>query len=238
MCVYCGGVADTSDHTPPRAFLPRKLPQGIQAMTIPACRACNAGYSQDEVRAAAVVSTVSFTASDRRATAPGGWLHTAMNRDQALARFIADRMGDDGIFQVDEIVVKTLSRVMIKSAVGLIFFEFGRIVPRDHVTVLAIEHAKNVVPEAMMELFRCVDGGWAEVTPSGRELEREVMAVAGIPPRHTTPWKIYVPDFFEYNFLRRSNNTLLCAMKLHEALTVLVECPWPSRAGPRRRGKP
>ena len=96
-------------------------------MTIPACGACNAGYSQVEVRAAAVASTVSFTASDRRATAPGGWLHTAMNRDQALARFIADRMGDDGIFQVDEIVVKTLSRVMIKSAVGLIFSESGQI---------------------------------------------------------------------------------------------------------------
>jgi len=49
-------------------------------------------------------------------------------------------------------------------------------------------------------------------------------------------WRIYVPDYFEYMFIRRSNNTLLTAMKLHNALTVIAECPWPNTAGPRRWG--
>lgn len=54
QCVYCGGVADTSDHTPPRSLLPRELPKDAQLMAIPACQRCNGGYSRDETLAAAV----------------------------------------------------------------------------------------------------------------------------------------------------------------------------------------
>jgi hypothetical protein len=30
-------------------------------------------------------------------------------------------------------------------------------------------------------------------------------------------WRIYIPKFFEYMFLRRSNSRLMCAMNLHDA---------------------
>jgi hypothetical protein len=207
-------------------------------MTIPACRACNSSYSSDETIAAAIIATVSFTDYDRRAIAAGGWLDSAKKRDRALSRFIGDRLGADGIFQVDGPVIQVIERILTKTVVGVIFFEFGRIVPREKMELLAIGHAKNIVPDALVEQFRRVDSGWAEVTPSGRELERQVMAVAGLRPRHGTPWRTYILGFFEYKFIRRSNDTLLCAMKLHDALTALFECPWPSRAGPRRKGKP
>ena len=51
-------------------------------------------------------------------------------------------------------------------------------------------------------------------------------------------WRVYIRDYFEYMFIRRTNNTLITAIKLHDALTILIECPWPSRAGPRRKGQP
>ena len=91
---------------------------------------------------------------------------------------------------------------------------------------------------ALAELHRRDDGLWAEVTPSGRELERQAMAVCGMIPRNMAEWRVYIPEFFEYMFMRRSNKMLLCAMKLHDALTILLECPWPAGAGPRRHGKP
>ena len=238
QCVYCGGVADTSDHTPPRSLLPRELPKDVQVMTVPACQRCNGGYSTEETLTAAVVATVSFGEYDRRATREGGWLDSAKKKDISLARFLDERLGADGIFKVDERVIQCLSRVLTKTAVGLIFFEFGLIVPKENICLVGLEHAKNILPDAFVEQFRRSDNAWAEVTPSGRELERQVMALAGLRPPHTSPWKTYIAGFFEYKLIRRSNQTLLCAMLLHDSVTALFESPWPSQAGPRRRGKP
>ena len=237
-CCYCGGPADTSDHTPPRCLLPKKLPNDVQAMTIPACSACNGGYAADEMRLAAVVCTVSFMRQDREAVANGGWVHSAVQSDAALGHFIGSRLGADGIFRADEAVYQVVSRIMTKTATGLLFYEFGRLVPPAKVEILAVEHAEDVNPLALVEQHRRDDGGWAEVTASCRELERQVLAAYGETPPNMPKWRVYVPDFFEYMFIRRSNNTLLTAMKLHNALTVLVESPWPTRAGPRRRGRP
>ncbi len=237
-CCYCGGPADTSDHTPPRCLLPKKLPNTVHAMTIPACSACNGEFSADEMRVAAVVCTVSFMQQDRDAVAVGGWVHSALQADSALKEFIDRRLGIDGIFRPDQAVFHAFSRIMAKTATGLLFHEFGRLVPPNRLEVLTIEHTANVHPLAFIEQHRRDDAFWAEVTPTCRELERQVLAISGEQPPHMPNWRVYVPEFFEYMFIRRTNNSLLTAVTLHNALTVLIDCPWPTRAGPRRRGRP
>jgi hypothetical protein len=207
-------------------------------MTIPACRPCNTTFQQHELRAAAILCTVSFANMDRAAVAEGGWANAAIERDRSLRDFIEQRLGPDGIFRVDSAVFEIFSRVMIKTAIGILFYEFGRIVSRDKLRIIGIEHSANMQPDAFVEGHRRVEPGWAEVTPSCRELERQLMAVSGIAPRHMPAWKVYVPGFFEYMFIRRTNAKLLCAMKLHDTLTVVTECPWPSTRGPKRAGKP
>jgi hypothetical protein len=238
ICVYCGGSADTSDHTPPRCFLPKKFPTNVQAMTVPSCVACNAAFSGDEQRAAVVICTVSFTNEDRAAVAEGGWVHSAIRQDRQLGEFIRNRLGPDGVFHADNAVIETLSRVMKKTAAGLLFFEFGRLIHPSALNLVALEHVKNVHPMVLAELHRRDDSFWAEVTPSGRELERQVLATCGYLSPYMPKWRVYIPEVFEYMFLRRSNKKLLCGMKFHDAITVLLECPWPSEAGPRRTGKP
>jgi hypothetical protein len=237
-CCYCGGPANSSDHTPPRCLLPKPLPNNVQAMTIPACETCNTGYSTDEMRIAAVVSTVSFMPQDRQAVGVGGWVHSAVQSDRTLNEFIASRVDNDGIFHPDAEVMQAFRRIMAKTITGLLFHEFGRLVPTSKVDVIAIEHAENTHPLALVELHRRDHSGWAEVTPSGRELERQALAACGQVPTNMPKWRVYVPDYFEYMFIRRSNNMLLTAMKIHNALTVIAECPGPNRAGPRRKGKP
>jgi len=207
-------------------------------MTLPACTSCNGGFSQDEARTAAVVCTVSFKAADQRALASGGRLCAAMERDASLREFISSRLGDDGIFRPDQIVFATISRIMTKTAMGLLFHEFGQLVPMDGIRVVVIDHTHNVDPSALAEIHRRDDCGWAEVTPSSRELERQVLATFGHKPPNMPDWRVYVPDYFEYMFLRRTNGRLLTSLKIHDALTVLLECPWPSKAGPRRGGRP
>jgi hypothetical protein len=207
-------------------------------MTVPACFHCNGKFSPDEMRTAAVLCTVSFSEVDQIAVAPGGWVHEAMQRDSALRDFIGKRLGADGVFHPDTRVIEALSRVMTKTAAGLLFHEFGRIVPLRDIRFIKADHVKNVQPSAFVEIHRREDAGWAEVTRSGRELKRQAIALFGNkPPPYMRKWSEYVPVFFEYMFIRRSNNMLLAAMKLHDSLTVLLECPWPSRAGPRRKGR-
>jgi len=208
-------------------------------MTVPACARCNVEFSVDEKRAAAIICTVSFTSSDRLAVAPEGWMYQNIQADAALKGFIETHLGRDGIFRVDESVVEILRRVMAKTALGLLFYEFGRAIPLNKIQLVGIEHTHNIDPSAFVEINRHEGLEYAEVTASGRQLERQVVALFGDgPPPHMPDWKIYIPEFFEYMFVRRSAGTLLTALKLHDALTVLLECPWPSKAGPQRGANP
>lgn len=208
-------------------------------MTVPACARCNVEFSADEKRAAAIICTVSFTSADRLAVASGGWIYQDIQTDAALKSFIDARLGRDGIFHVDELVTQILRRVMAKTAVGLLFYEFGRAIPLNEIQLVGIEHTRNIDPTAFVEINRHEGREFAEVTASGRQLERQVAALlGGGPPPHMPAWRVYIPEFFEYMFARRTVGTLLMAIKLHDALTVLLECPWPSKAGPRRGARP
>ena len=80
------------------------------------------------MRTAAVLCTVSFSKADQVAFAPGGWVHSKMQKDSALRGFVGKRLGADGVFRPDAPVFETISRVMTKTAAGLLFHEFGRIV--------------------------------------------------------------------------------------------------------------
>jgi hypothetical protein len=46
LCVYCGGVPDTSDHVPSKILLDDPLPPDMA--TVEACSGCNKGFSLDE----------------------------------------------------------------------------------------------------------------------------------------------------------------------------------------------
>jgi hypothetical protein len=186
----------------------------------------------------AVLCTVSFTQYYRDAVAPGGSVYSAMQKDRVLREFVSSRLSSTGIFHPDEIVYQTISRVMTKTVSGLFLHEFGRWIPLDQIQIIAIEHVKNVHALALVEIHRHDHAGWAEVTTSGRQLERQVLAACGKEPNHMSNWRVYVPEYFEYMFIRRSNNRLLTAIKLHDTLTIIAECPWPTRAGPRRNGRP
>jgi hypothetical protein len=235
-------------------------PSGLPAATRPATQPSTVGRVDPEIIAAgdwseeaaglrgrlvvaagggpSIVCTVSFTPQDREACAPGGRIYSALNADAVLREFIQSRLAPDGTFSADTIVHGVISRIMQKTATGLLLHEFGRIVPPHQINTVAVEHAHNVHPLALVEQYRRDDMLWEDVTPSGRELERQITAFSGSIPPHMPKWRVYLPGYFEYMFIRRSNKRLLAAMTVHDALPVLVECPWPTRAGPRRGGHP
>lgn len=40
-CCYCGDVADTKDHIPPKSFFSLEERAAIQLIKVPACKKCN-----------------------------------------------------------------------------------------------------------------------------------------------------------------------------------------------------
>jgi hypothetical protein len=46
VCAYCNSAASTRDHIPPRSLFTPPLPRNL--ITVPACAACNQGFSNDD----------------------------------------------------------------------------------------------------------------------------------------------------------------------------------------------
>ena len=55
-CIYCGNPADSREHIPSKTFLRKPFPDNLY--TVPACKKCNNGYSDDELYTRAVIDTL------------------------------------------------------------------------------------------------------------------------------------------------------------------------------------
>jgi hypothetical protein len=77
-----------------------------------------------------------------------------MQRDESLRQFVSSRQGADGMFRLDQEVTSTIERIAKKTAFGLLFQEYGRLVPFSDLQVIAMQHANNVHPNALTEQHR------------------------------------------------------------------------------------
>jgi len=130
-CVYCGDVATTDDHVPPKAFFVRPLPSNL--VTVDACEACNRSFDDDDEYVSIVLSSV-----DGAHHFPGIEKHWSkivrcLSRPQAIGlrtRIVnqfsnlpkAEARGLPLTAQIEDIRVR---RVISRCAVGLHAHEFG-----------------------------------------------------------------------------------------------------------------
>lgn len=61
-CTFCGGETGTRDHCPSRVLLDEPYPNNLAV--VPACRACNIGFSADEEYLACLISCVLAGSTD------------------------------------------------------------------------------------------------------------------------------------------------------------------------------
>lgn len=61
-CIYCGGAADTRDHSPSRVFLDPPFPENLPV--VGACCSCNNGFSQDEEYFACLIESAVAGSTD------------------------------------------------------------------------------------------------------------------------------------------------------------------------------
>lgn len=60
-CIYCGGIADTREHIPPKIFLNKPYPDNL--FDLPACKNCNNGFSADELYSEVFIDTLKTISS-------------------------------------------------------------------------------------------------------------------------------------------------------------------------------
>ncbi len=119
-CIYCGNPATTREHVPSKAFLQEPYPDNLP--TIPACFACNNGYSEDENYVACFLdvlkSQVYYDYSEQEQT------DCRIAKDKKLQKNLQEQIkSTDGkiLYQLDE---QRFDRILLKLARGHAGFEY------------------------------------------------------------------------------------------------------------------
>jgi hypothetical protein len=223
-CVYCGKQATTKDHVIPRCLLEKPFPPNLP--TVPSCRTCNEGYSEDEAYFLAVLAQTGFVASLRQKMDEGGSVDRMLERSPGLDALFAQSMAvsEDGrvVIQPDE---SRIGRITRKVAFGLYCHRYTprTIPPIDEFLALKpmhnLDNMNFIVMMAHNERFR--PRRWTHFQTHGGVGKERV-------------------NVFDYMFVKNWVYTdfgrLFCIMRFHETVWAAVRCPNPpGRRSPKRR---
>jgi hypothetical protein len=255
QCVYCGGVADTNDHTPPRCFLKPPLPSNL--ITLPACRKCNSDFSYHEnlVRTMlALISNQPDLAAERQ---PGGRADRALARDRRLGAAVEACRRPDGNFELNGEALDSFISVLTKTTQGLYFGLYEKFVPRERMQVLVICDRRHDTPESVVNDMRpaairdLTDEPISEISPSAW-MVREPIFVMQMQPVSGGPqvqrlfrmvretpveWTPLQPGIFSFAFIQHSDGRAVCVLDIQQTLIAAVAAPWPHDRGPLRKGR-
>lgn len=254
-CVYCGGSADTNDHAPPKCLLRRPLPSNL--ITLPACEACNSGYSFDEN---VVKTLLALTSSHPELVAerqPGGRTDRALARDARLRSLIAGCRQQSGGYELTGEVLRSFDRVLKKVVQGLYFGLYERFVARENLELLLVADQQSTTPEQVVDQVRppqfrdITDEPLPELTPSSWPMREPVFFVTLQPADGTGPvqrlfrlirdtpveWVEFQSGIFRFGFVKSESGQAVCVLDLWKSIVAAVSAPWPDSRGPLRRGR-
>ncbi len=223
-CVYCGRKATTSDHVIPRCLLEKPYPPNL--LTVPSCRDCNAGFSQDEEYFLAVMAQSGFVPTLMSKVDEGGVVDRMLQKSTGLDVHFENsmRFAEDGrvFITPDETRIANITR---KVAFGLYFHRYTpKAAPSldDFFAIKSIHNLDNTnFIVAMTHTDKFQPRRWKHVQ----------MIVS---PGHG---KVQVFDYmFVLNWVWGDFGRLFCIMRFHQTIWAAVRCPHPSnRKNPKRR---
>lgn len=253
-CIYCGKLADTRDHAPPRCLLLPPLPSNL--ITLPACQSCNNGFSFDENVVRAFFALVGLHPHLVTERMPGGWLDKTLGRSPKIRRILESSRTPDGTYQLNGSLLESFSRVFLKTTQGMFYGLYRRLVPTEQLKLIRIEDQRSTSPEEVIDKIRpnslidITDQPLSDISPSSWHSREPVFIVETIPLssgpltkrifrlKRETPveWVRFQPDIFSSAFVK-CDETCACVFDLWKTLIVTVQAPWPGDRGPLRRGR-
>jgi len=254
-CVYCGGKADTDDHSPPRCLLRRPLPSNV--MTLRACQKCNCGFSIDENVVKTLISLVSTHPELAKQREPGGRVYRALARDRRLRSVIDSARNSDGNYELTGQLLVSVDRVMRKTIQGLFFGLYERFVSASEIEPLWLVDQRFMTADQVIDQVRpsplrdITDEQLPAITPASwpvrepiffitmksAQSQERVQRIFRLVRETPVEWVEFQPDVFRFAFVRSEDGRAVCILDLWKSLLVVVAAPWPDRRGPLRRGK-
>ncbi len=190
FCAFCGGETGTRDHCPSRVFLDKPYPE--QLPVVPACSACNAGFSSDEEYFACLLSCVVAGTTDPEAMPREKIKRILTDKPLLRARIEQARSVTDGntIFKPED---ERVSGVVIKLAKGHALYELHEACPHEPVGFFCLP--LSLMSEPQREAFENPEpsNGWPEV--GSRAMQRLVKGTDVSP----SGWLCVQPERYRYN---------------------------------------
>lgn len=196
-------VVGALTHVPPKTLLERPLPPNLR--TVPACRACNAGWSKDEEYLAVVLAHVGHQPHLTEKVEPGGVVDRALSTAPGFDQHIENSLspGEDGRIwlQVD---LGRIDRIATKVAYGLYCLQYGMGPPLKEFSTCWLSGPEQEIPMP----FIAAQHFWP-----GIRRKRWVTVQAGV---------------FRFLFARGWMTTdppLYCFLDFHQTILAAVSCP-------------
>lgn len=206
ICVYCGKVATTKDHVPPKLLLEKPFPLNLQ--TVRSCQRCNQGASLDEQYFLVLLGQISTSPNIAAKIDIGGVIdrtlvHSPALEDSLIQALEVDEMSGRIFIRHD---AERMNKVVKKIAIGLYVMRYGLIPSADKINFvnLYLYQSQN---QKFLSYF-----------------------IATFTERFTSKqWCTTQAGVFSYIFIRdpKDNTKLVCIMNIHQTLWGIVHFPNP-----------
>ena len=148
-CVYCGALATSRDHVPPRFLLEEPLPRDL--LTVPSCSDCNRSFSLDEQYLQVVIAKIGHVPHLMAKVEKGGIVDRALERAPGLDQRIVDSLevrSDGRVWLTPE--RERILRIVQKIAYGLFICRYGKRASFDAFSVLAAYGPEEEIPQPIV----------------------------------------------------------------------------------------
>lgn len=143
ICVFCGAEATTKDHIPSKGIFPDT--KGLELRTVPSCKDCNQGFSEDEVFFRDHVARFSLDKSISAYALFESKIKRSIRSRPLLAKGMFDKMktvnlktpsgiylGKKTLMEISKKDWDRMYNVVSKTVRGLIYIEFGHRLPDEY----------------------------------------------------------------------------------------------------------
>jgi hypothetical protein len=117
------------------------LPSNL--ITLPACKACNNGFSFDENVVRALLSSVGVHPRLIEERLPGGWLEKTLERSPKIRAILESSLQADGTYKLTEQLLGSFRKVFFKTSQGLFYGLYDRLVSTDELMLLRVEDQRR-----------------------------------------------------------------------------------------------
>lgn len=258
-CVYCGGIAESRDHSPPKCLLSWPPATNVKILTLASCLRCNQATSRAENLVSVILALVGRHPLLEQYRTPGGKVDRALANDPSLKEVIANSKTLDGNYELTGVLKEAFDRVIRKTAQGLYFGLYGTVPAINLFELLAIEHTDSSRVDDLVSRFRhdgmreLVDEPLPSVTQTGLrnvfvvealmtnaetgQTESLHQSVMQIPVQSNVEWTVYQESTIRFAFFEGEGGDAVCVVELWGTLVCAVRAPWPSQRGALRKGR-